>query len=236
MNGPIEIELTEYRLRLQRELRQSESARLRGFFGETFCDEILFHHHLPDGSFLYQYPRVQFKILNKTALVLGFAEGSELLGKLWLKVDEARLGSEDLPVLESTLTRRTELLGETTDPVEYHFLTPWLALNQDNDHRYTAAHSRQERADLLEATMIGNCLSLAKAFGHQVGIRLKAECYGLRQVNAALKGVPMRGFVGTFRMNFFLPDKVGIGRSVSRGFGTVEKANHHVPKEARCDH
>ncbi len=33
----------------------------------------------------------------------------------------------------------------------------------------------------------------------------------------------MIGFVGTFRINFHIPDHAGLGKSVSRGFGTVER-------------
>ena len=33
----------------------------------------------------------------------------------------------------------------------------------------------------------------------------------------------MVGFVGTFRVNFHIPEHAGIGKSVSRGFGTVER-------------
>jgi hypothetical protein len=223
LSEPRQIDVTEYRLRLARGLRPSESPRLRGFFGQAFADEVMLHHHRPDGSLIYSYPRVQFKILYQTALLLGIAEGSELLTRLWLEVDRTRIGSEDLPVLESTIARRKDWLGEAIEPVGYRFVTPWMALNQENERRYANMQLLEEQIALLEATLVGNCLSLAKAFGHQVTLRLKADCRGLHPVKVSLKGVPMRGFVGNFRVNFCLPDRVGIGKSVSRGFGTVEK-------------
>ena len=34
---------------------------------------------------------------------------------------------------------------------------------------------------------------------------------------------PMLGFLGTFSVNFEIPDYWGIGKSVSRGFGTVKR-------------
>jgi hypothetical protein len=37
------------------------------------------------------------------------------------------------------------------------------------------------------------------------------------------KGIPLIGFEGMFQTNFNLPDYFGIGKSVSRGFGTVRK-------------
>ena len=40
---------------------------------------------------------------------------------------------------------------------------------------------------------------------------------------ARLKGVRMVGFKGTFAVNFELPDYIGLGKSVSRGFGTIKR-------------
>ena len=33
----------------------------------------------------------------------------------------------------------------------------------------------------------------------------------------------MIGFFGTFQVNFNLPDYIGLGKSISRGFGTIKK-------------
>lgn len=41
-----------------------------------------------------------------------------------------------------------------------------------------------------------------------------------------LKAPPMLGFLGTFSVNFEIPDYWGIGKSVSRGFGTVVKCSN----------
>jgi hypothetical protein len=41
----------------------------------------------------------------------------------------------------------------------------------------------------------------------------------------------MLGFLGTFSMNFEIPDYWGIGKSVSRGFGTVK--NGGLKKNSR---
>jgi hypothetical protein len=36
---------------------------------------------------------------------------------------------------------------------------------------------------------------------------------------------PMIGFLGNFSVNFEIPDYWGIGKSVSRGFGTVKRVD-----------
>jgi len=231
------LEITEYRLRLERELHPGEAPQLRGFFGSKFADQVLLHHHRPDGTLLYQYPRVQFKVLQRTALVIGLAEGSELLSRLWLEIDHAAIGLKSYPVLEASIRKREVEFGETDVPVRYRFLTPWLALNQENEQRYRAATTRKERIALLERILVGNCLSFAKSFDYMVTATLCADCAELTGVRTTLKGVPMRAFVGSFTINFLLPDYVGIGKSVSRGFGTVERfENPKGDKEVQRDY
>ena len=49
------------------------------------------------------------------------------------------------------------------------------------------------------------------------------ECDRMRVINPSLKGQFMIGFVGKFTINLSLADHIGLGKSVSRGFGTSEK-------------
>ena len=121
------IQIAAYRFRLARPIRAHEAPALRGFFGRKFEDEVLMHDHGPDGEPTYQYPRVQFKVLDRTAVLLGINEGSQLLQRLWLDVDETELGDEQLSVLESELETRETELEVTSDPIEYRFATAWLA-------------------------------------------------------------------------------------------------------------
>jgi hypothetical protein len=228
MSDPLTIDITEYRLLLARGLGTGETPQLRGFFGQAFAEEVMLHHHRADGGLVYDYPRIQFKVIDKTALLLGLAEGGELLTRLYLEVDHARIGREVIPVLESSLIRRRCLLGESPCPTEYRFLSPWIALNQENSRRYLALRSNRERMALLESILVGNCLSMSKSFGYQVESRLQADCSNLRPIKVSLKGVSMQAFLGTFQINFFIPDRAGIGKSVSRGFGTVERRTHDL--------
>jgi hypothetical protein len=216
-----DLDITEYRLRFERLLAPGEATHLRGFVGTAFPEEELVHHHHRDGSLVYEYPRVQFKVIDRTAHVIGLAEGGAVVERLWHELDRARLDREELPILEATLLRRREALGECADMVEYRFVNPWLALNQDNHARYAAARSDAERQAVLERVLVGNCLALAKAFGHWVKERLTADARRLRPRPCRFKDQPLLGFEGPFRVNFRLPGGIGIGKSVSRGFGTV---------------
>jgi hypothetical protein len=225
---PVDIDITEYRLRFERPLSPGEATYLRGYFASVFAEEEMLHHHRRDGTLLYVYPRVQFKVIDRTARLIGLAEGGELVERLWREVESARIGEDELPVLEATLLRRREALGECAEPVEYRFVNPWLGLNQENHQRYERARTSVERQALLERVLVGNCLAVAKAFGHWVQGRITADARRLRPCTCRFKDQPMIGFDGPFRLNFRLPNAIGIGKSVSRGFGTVEPATKEV--------
>jgi hypothetical protein len=218
------LDIIDYRLRFERPLAPREATHLRGFFGSAFAEEQLLHHHGTDGSLVYAYPRVQFKVLDHTAHLIGLAEGAELVTRLWSEVDQAKMGEETMPVLEAGLVRRREPLGETAQSVAYWFQTPWIGLNQENHRQYQALTDPADKRALVERILVGNCLSLATAFGHRVAGRLAADARGLRPRPTRFKGVDMVAFLGTFHINFLLPVNIGIGKSVSRGFGTVAVA------------
>lgn len=125
VTGVREIDITEYRLRFERPVAPSEATQLRGFFGSAFAEEeLLHHHHRPDGSLVYKYPRVQFNVIDRTAQLIGLAEGGAIVEKLWRELESARLGRDELPVLEATLVRRRELLRECAEPVERMWTGP----------------------------------------------------------------------------------------------------------------
>ncbi len=75
----------------------------------------------------------------------------------------------------------------------------------------------------LEKILVGNLLSISKSLGYTVPSRIIADIGKVKEVDTSLKGTHMLGFLGQFSVNFSIPDYWGIGKSVSRGFGTVKR-------------
>jgi len=106
----------------------------------------------------------------------------------------------------------------------YVFVSPWLALNQENYRRYKEMSSLERRSE-LDRVLVGNLLSLFKGLGWILprGLTVFAAMEQPREVPCTHKGVGLIGFMGSFVTNFELPQSVAVGRAVSHGFGWIEK-------------
>jgi hypothetical protein len=217
------IEVGIVRFKFSRPILTGEASLARGFFGKLFSDKVLSHHHLLDeGRLLYRYPLVQYKALWGELLVIGIEEGVELIGH-FAHLESIMFDSEELTVLEAHFQHYNEELGAFGQQMKYQFLTPWLALNEENVkvyYRYRSSFKKIQ--ELLSRILVGNILSMTKGLNYTVKDRIYAEVK-VKECRCSLKKNPMLGFVGEFTINFKLPDYIGLGKSVSRGFGTIIK-------------
>jgi hypothetical protein len=163
-------------------------------------------------------------VIDSTAVLLGIGDGAELLQRLWLEIDATRLGDEQLKVLDAHLETLEAEITTCPEPIEYRFVTAWLALNQRNFLSYVGSRSTKFRKDELSRILVGNCLGLAKSLGIRFRERVDADGRQLTSIKTSLDGRGMIGFVGKFKINLKLPEYLGLGKSVSRGFGAVVAA------------
>ncbi len=197
---------------------------LRGFIANLFPDNPLLHHHLnnPDKKgFVYTYPKIQYKIIDGIPMVLGIEEAKEAV-KTISNIDHLDLKGKKYSVVDKNLIEQDTDFGVSEDMLSYKFLTPWLALDEESYKRYKR-RNEDERKKQLESILIGNIISMAKGLEYVITDRISATV-DVHEVQTSLKGTPMLGFLGAFSVNFEIPDYWGIGKSVSRGFGTIKRS------------
>ncbi|MDI9617326.1 MAG: CRISPR-associated endonuclease Cas6 [Methanothrix sp.] len=132
-------------------------------------------------------------------------------GKMWFnKFGGIRLGDRSYPVVVRHICLKRERFGCAGELHAYRFVTQWLALNQENYGRYADAASWDERRALLRRILVGNILSAANL-----------DLGRLRDAICTLKGVMVTGIRYEFLANFHIPDLMGLGKYVSKGFGGV---------------
>jgi len=203
--------------------RKVEVKDLRGALANLYPQERLLHQHREDGKLDYRYPLIQYKIINNEYLLIGIQEGAELLTNLDLVSRTLSLEKEKYTILTEEM-EFYHISIKVIDPLQrYHFITPWLALNEKNYEKYQKLGTRDKRKRMLEKILVGNIISMSKGLGYTVFGPIEANIIELKEVRTSLKGTPMLGFLGTFSVNFEIPDYWGIGKSVSRGFGTIKR-------------
>ncbi len=214
------MELLIYTLILKTNKPVKESGTfLRGFVGNKFRDEPILHHHL-EKNYLYTYPLVQYKVIEGTPVILGINEGATALKNISNEFDNLKLGTSSYKIVEKQTIEKYQNFCFSEKERKYNFVIPWIALNEKNYKEYNSLN-KKEQTLLLHKVLVGNILSVAKAFEYVVLSELKVKTK-VKPVSVVYKGISMIGFTGDFKINFKLPEFIGLGKGVSQGFGTVK--------------
>ncbi len=204
------------------ELQTRDAHKLRGYFGNLFLEHSpLLHNHYADGSSRYAYPLVQYKVIDKMPVLLGFQEGAELLVSLFLKIREICIEGQHFQVLAKNITQKQCELLVNRQLYNYSFKTLWMALNQENFKKYESL-PESELTDFLNRQLQNNILSFYKGLTYRTDERIMVISK-LIEKQTLFKNQPMIAFSGQFTSNAYLPELTGIGKAVSRGFGTVSQ-------------
>ncbi|MEA3443116.1 MAG: CRISPR-associated endonuclease Cas6 [Bacteroidota bacterium] len=201
-------------------LNTRDAHKIRGYFGNLFKEQSpLLHNHWDDGSLRYAYPMVQYKVIDGRPVLVGFEEGGDLLVSLFLKIKELIIDDRQYLVLAKNIHQKNIELTVNQQLYSYKFKTLWMGLNQKNFKLYQQI-TDEEKKGFLNRQVQNNILSFYKAFDFRVSDKIMVTA-GLTEKQTKFKDKPMLAFSGSFTSNAFIPDYCGLGKSVSRGFGTV---------------
>jgi hypothetical protein len=201
-------------------LHPSAGHKLRGYFGDIFREySSLLHNHYETGGYRYQYPLVQYKVVDRIPMLLGLGEGANLLIDLFLKIKELELDGQFFPIHLKNIRSAKAELGVVTSLQVYRFHTLWMALSQQNYDvfLYMPAH---ERPGFLEKILTGNMLAMMKGLGYRETGQILVKAT-LCEQTTQFKDQKMLAFHGKFTTNTQLPAFIGLGKAVSRGYGVI---------------
>lgn len=202
-------------------LETRDAHKLRGYFGTLFQEHSpLLHNHLETGESAYRYPMVQYKVLDGVPILVGLNEGANLLTGLFLKIKELKIGDRTYPVLQKNIESKTVSIGLCEDLHAYRFQTLWMALSQRNYAAYMTEASEQ-KSKHLKAILTGNVLSFFKSMNYRADANIMINLKITAERETQFKNNAMLAFEGVFVTNVLLPEYIGLGKSVARGFGTI---------------
>ncbi len=193
------------------------AVKLRGFLGSLFVDDAEFHHH---SERAYHYPLIQYKRVNGELMILGLQQYASVLMNKMSIVDSisTRLGSFNVNSQEISLS--TWQVRNTS--CCYDFASPWLPLNETNYSTFKNLDIEKQKV-FLEKILVGNTLSCLKGLGIFVDYRIESYLVSFRTYTVRAHGNPFEAFSARFYLNVDLPDFIGLGKSVSKGFGTIRR-------------
>jgi hypothetical protein len=220
--------LIHYRQKNKANSHRIVSNSVRQYFVDNY-PHPLFHNHDVTGKSIYRSKGApfQFKVINNEVFILALNEGVEFAESFqWPNEIKMPLGRTGL-VIELELVSKTHRQA-TFHPTQfqcYRNISPYIALNQEKYKAYLTL-SESDRRAFIESGLTNHILTAAK----WCGITVDKEKHVIKtQLIQMKEGRPIKikddlsftPFDVMFECNTEIPDYLGIGRFVSRGYGTV---------------
>jgi len=205
--NPLRFSLSEFRLLLSRGCAERTAQAGPG---------------TTDGPVLSRYPPILCGQLKHEIRVTGICQGAEFLYSLVDGTMEILIGENRCHIDTRDEEIRSEPFGITDEEHEYEFITPWLALNQQNEKKFYLLQGKPARDAFMQKLLAAQLNTFAKSleYSHELPIACTAH---VRFVRERIDRQTVMIFKGRFRTNLKIPLYLGIGQSVSQGFGWVQE-------------
>ena len=207
------------------ELQFFEVPAFRGAIAQKVgYEHPLFHNHKPDDGYYYRYPLIQYKLIGRRPAILCMGDGVDQIHHFFARQDwSLSIGQEHRPMKIHKLHLDEFELRLHQAPRTYSLLN-WVALNQKNYRLYRQKQGLVAQLAFLEQLLRGNLLAFAKGMGSEVPGDISLHIQRLVNVHpVTVKKQRVLAFTLDFATNLFLPNYIGLGKSVSHGFGSVKE-------------
>jgi len=194
--------------------------QVKGVFMRQFPDEPIIP--MLDGSYRdrFLYPRVQVKILNEQIYIIGIHEGVDPVLSVAEKFEIFDFGNITFQIQDCDIENIDQQFIPSSRLVRYRFITPWVALNHMTGGKYKFL-TNQEKPSYLNRLLGQNIIFVANEVGvdleDNIFTKVKVSSLFPRPVDENKWGA----FMGEFKTNFLLPNYIGVGNGITRGFGTI---------------
>jgi hypothetical protein len=179
-----------------------------------FKDIAVLHNHKENG-FDYKSPRVRYLVIDNYPRLVSFADGLDIVERIYKEQPDLRIGTKSYLVSGTELQDTIETVGISDEGFyKYRSITPWIALNEEN-------HVTYKRTQLF---LIGNLLALSKNLNIEVQRMVDVKIDHFAEINLEAGSITILGFKVEFKTNFKIPQFIGVGKLVSKGFGVMHYA------------
>lgn len=194
--------------------------QVKGVFIRHFKNDLIVPMLNGSNRHKFLYPRVQVKILNEQIYIIGIKEGLIPVISIAEKVKKLDFGNITFDVESFELIESKNDFISSKQVIKYNFLTPWIALNHMNQGTYKKSNEIEQRIFLNK--LIGqNIVFLA----NELNLSLEKNIYTKLEIGElSPKKIDEKNwgsFEGGFKTNCILPNYIGLGNGITRGFGSI---------------
>jgi hypothetical protein len=209
------MKLVILKLKTEKKFENRDAEKLRGYIGDLFSSDILFHNHVSKYEFLYKSSKIHYKVIEGVLSIVGLCEGADILLEKLEDISEVNIGGERFEIVDKEVIQEEFDLKVENNLYKYKFETLWMALNEKNYKRYKDGELS------LDKNLQNNIIEFFKMCGvwAEKPIMVKGDFEGHKIVK---KDTALLGFSGWFVTNVKLPDYIGLGKRKSIGFGTIK--------------
>ena len=168
----------------------------------------------------FLYPRIQVKVLDEEIFIIGLNQGVDPIMKIKDEIKELNFGDITFKVEDCDLEESAQLFNLTSNLIKYKFISNWVALNNSTNNKYQNMNDAN-RLEFLNKLLGENIVFLARevGFDFEKNIFSRINISSLEPISEDQKG--WGAFQGEFYSNIILPNYIGIGNGITRGYGTI---------------
>ena len=171
----------------------------------------------------YLYLTSITSISNETILKYGLTKAelcSSKVESIYDKIKDLNFGDITFEALEKSVEESEESFLFTSTLHKYNFISNWVALNQNTSKQYSAKNG-EDRLQYLNNLVAKNIVFISREIGFDLpeNIYYKINVSSLKPIKLDQNG--WGAFEGEFFTNLILPNYIGIGNGITRGYGTI---------------
>ena len=168
----------------------------------------------------FLYPRVQVKILNEQIYLVGIKDGADPVLEMTKELELLNFGNITFNILDIDIEESIDQFKHVDQLLRYRFVSPWIALSKKTQNRYKFLKNK-DRIAFLNRLLGQNIVFLAR----EMGVDLNEKVFTKLRLNSLFPKPVYENnwgsFSGEFQTNFVLPNYIGLGNGITRGYGAI---------------
>lgn len=206
---------------------QISAEELAGFRGSIVAKvgrefEWFHNHNNQEGGFHHRYPIIQYKRHRGKPMLVCIEEGIEEVHRFFAQPDwTLNINGRITPIRVDKLEVKQVPLQIVDIPKRYK-LHNWVGLNDANQKTYNQLDSLTEKVAFLEQKIGASIIAFIRAMQWKAPRRFEVKIIDFSAKKTRLKNrYTKTAFDVEFKADIILPNHIGLGKSVSVGYGKI---------------